>query len=203
MTYNCRLWWVNEVGHASLTAWVSVSHRAVLYCRVCLFCTIYFIYCMYILPSPHFHSLLYVFNHKISLLFSFLVFDMCFIQASATGSWSLIKRGKADHQAAMLCTRHYFFHLSKLNGTWDFPLACQYFHKIWDCLMKLEENSCTMTLPCMLSWCHIALCNIFFWLFEDWSTKRITITAHCSSVTAVAHIYLSHQSAQIGSCLSD
>lgn len=134
MTSNCRLWWVNEVGHASLTAWVSVSHQAVLYCRVCLFCTIYFIYCMYILPSPHFHSPLYIFNHKISLLFSFLVFDMCFIQASASGSWSLIKRDKADHQATMLCTRHYFFHLSKLNGIWDFPLACQYFHKIRGCL---------------------------------------------------------------------
>lgn len=162
MTSNSRLWWVNEVGHASPAAWVSVSHQAVPYHCVCLFCTIDFIYFMYILPSPCFHSPLYIFNHKISLPFWFLVFDMCFILATASGSWSLMKRDKADHQAIKLCTRRYLFHLSKLNGTWTFPLVYQYFHKIQGCLMKLRENSCMMTFCCMLPWCHMALCKHFF-----------------------------------------
>lgn len=83
-----------------------------------------------------------------------------------------MKRDKADHQAIMLCTRHYFFHLSKLNGTWAFPLAYQYFHKILGCLMKLRENSCTMTLPCMLSWCHMALRKHFFFGFLKIDPQR-------------------------------
>lgn len=107
-----------------------------------------------------------------------------------------MKRDKAAHQAIMLCIRHYFFYLSKLNSTQAFPLAYQYSHKIQGCLVKLRGNSCTVTFSCMLSWCHMALCKLFFFsLFKDWSTKRITPAAYCSPATAVAHISLSHQPA--------
>lgn len=119
--------------------------------------------------SPRFHSSLYIFNHKIPLPFWFLAFEVRFILTTASGSWSLMKRDKADHQAIMLCTRRYFFHLSKLNGAWAFPLACQYFHKIQGCLMKVRENSCTMAFPRVLSWCHMALCKClgFILLLKD------------------------------------